>query len=100
MRRIVAFLDVDEDTLLSFHPEDGVGVAFEKQMGWVKGSGIKVAEWAISDDDDEHPYARYIRYLFDWTMNHVEDFDKLESPLTYEAWQKVVTVNDSEYSRK
>ena len=87
MRRIVAFLDVDEDTLLSFHPEDGVGVAFEKQMGWVKGSGIKVAEWAISDDDDEHPYARYLRYLFDWTMNHVEDFDTLDSPMSYDEWR-------------
>lgn len=89
MRRIVAFIEADEDTLLEIHPEDGVGVAFEKEMGWTEASGIKVAEWAISDDDDEHPYARYLRYLFDWTMNHVEDFDKLDSPLTYEEWREL-----------
>lgn len=89
MRRIVAFIEADEETLLAIHPEDGVGVAFEKEMGWVEASGIRVNEWAISDDDDEFAYARYLRYLFDWTMNHVEDFDKLDSPMTFEKWKEV-----------
>ena len=88
MRRIVAFIDADEDLLLENHPEDGVGIAFETEMGWVENSGIHVEEWAISDYDDEEPYARYLHYLFGWTMDHIEKFDSLDSPMTYEQWQK------------
>ena len=87
MRNIVAFINADEDKLLEIHPEDGVGVAFEKEMGWVEESGIKVNAWAIADADDEHSYARYLVYLFGWTMDHVENFDKLESPMSYEEWR-------------
>lgn len=88
MRRIVAFIDADEDHLLAQYPEDGVGVAFEEKMRYLNSSGIHVIEWAISDVDDSEQYARYLHYLFGWTMDHVENFDELDSPMTYEQWQK------------
>ena len=87
MRRIMAFIVPDEAKLLDKHPKDGVGVAFDTEMEKLKGDGIRVNNWAVVDDDDEHSYARYLCYLFDWTMDHVEDFDKLESPMTYEEWR-------------
>ena len=88
MRRIIAFIDADEDLLLENHPEDGVGVAFESEMGWVANSGIHVEEWAISDADDTDVYARYLHYLFKWTMAHVENFDGKGSPMTFDQWQE------------
>ena len=88
MRRIVAFIEADEDKLLNLHPEDGVGVAFEKEMNWVVPCGIKVESWAVSDADDTEPYARYLDYLFAWTMDHVEDFDNMESPMSYAQWKE------------
>lgn len=88
MRRIVTFIDADEEMLLEHHPEDGVGVAFETEMGWVEKSGIHVVEWVISDADDTEAYARYLHYLFNWTMDRVENFEKLESPMSYEQWRE------------
>ena len=88
MRRIVALIDADEDMLLEHHPEDGVGVAFEAEMGWVNDSGIHVVAWAISDADDTEVYARYLHYLFHWTMDHAENFDTLDSPMSFEQWRE------------
>ena len=88
MRRIIAFIDADEDLLLENHPEDGVGVAFEAEMGWVANSGIHVVEWAISDADDTDVYGRYLHYLFKWAMAHVENFEEKGSPMTFDQWQE------------
>lgn len=88
MRRIIAFIDADEEKLLEYHPDDGVGVAFEEEMGRVQQRGIHVDEWAISDADDTNLYARYLHYLFHWTMNHAENFDVFNSPMDYVQWQK------------
>ena len=90
MRRIIAFIDADENLLLENHPEDGVGVAFEAEMGWVANSGIHVVEWAISDADDTDVYGRYLHYLFKWTMAHVEYFEEKGSPMSFEQWQESV----------
>ena len=92
MRRIIAFIDADEDLLLENHPEDDVGVAFETEMGWVKDSGIHVVAWAISDADDTDAYARYLHYLFNWTMAHVENFEEKGSTMTFEQWQESETM--------
>ena len=88
MRRIVAFIDADEGRLLDINPDDGVGVAFEKEMAWVVGSGIEVKNWAIADADDTEPYARYLNYLFEWTMDHVTELDNPESPMSYQQWKE------------
>lgn len=88
MRRIVAFIDVDEEMILECHPNDGVGVAFEEEMVRMQQSGIHVDKWAISDADDTNLFARYLHFLFYWAMDHVENFDNCESPMDFAKWQK------------
>ena len=88
MRRIVVFIEADEEKLLKFNPDDGVGIAFEKEMRWVIPCGIKVEEWAVSDADDTDWFARYLDYRFSWTMDHANDLDNIESPMSYEQWKE------------
>lgn len=93
-RRIIAFIDADEEMLTMLHPEDGVGAAFEKEMARSEApGGITVADWCISDADDEIEYGRYISYLFQWAMDHSQDVDAtthsiMHSPMTFQEWKE------------
>lgn len=92
-RKIIAVIDADEELLLANHPEDGIGTAFEKEMEGVRSCGIQVADWVISDSDDEVEYARYINYLFQWALEHANEIDAhthsiMPSPMDFYEFQQ------------
>ena len=86
-RRIIASFVPNERVLLAIHPADGTGCAFEKEVEKMEPGALWLESWAIMDRDDENDYSRYLLYLHDWVVNHVEMFEGKESPMSYEAWK-------------
>lgn len=93
MRRLVAEIEIDEEVADRYAETNGIEdsspVAFlEHEFGWLEQSGITLNYAYIADEDDTEERAKYINYIMEWAQERAEDFERTDSPLTYEAWQR------------
>lgn len=91
-RKIYAEISVDEEIikdkensrkLSSYGPLDFLTEEFEL----MKGSGIKLKNAIVSDEDDTEPWGRYIDYVISWAFVHSWEEQEYPQNMTYNEWK-------------
>jgi len=85
-REVYAKIIVDDDRAI----KKGMGTLdyFEKEFGRLNQSGITLEYGAILDEDSTDEWERYCKYLLDWTINHMSDYNKGMSPACFDEWRE------------
>lgn len=87
MRKIIALLEVDNDTAFQ-KIDDGPIPYLEKEMGWLEQSNIFLKDAFIADEDENDEEQAYLNYLAAWIFACLNNKRCSKNPANFRKWKR------------
>lgn len=84
-REVYAKIIVDDDRAIA--EDKGTIDYLETEFGWMNDSGVILEYAAVLDEDSTDEWERYCKYLMEWTIGHMSNYNKGMSPVCFDEWR-------------